>query len=115
MAKEERLYSMPLENNFWFDIGRPGDYLIGQGAYLKYYNIKSSGDYVGNVLVDPSTVIEEGCKIGPNVVIGPNCLIKKGSRLKECTIVGDTVIGSGTYIENSIISWKCKLGNWVRM
>jgi mannose-1-phosphate guanylyltransferase len=56
--------------------------VVGQGAYLAYYKIKTSEEYVGNVLVDPSSVIEEGCKIGPNVVIGPNCRIKKGARLK---------------------------------
>jgi mannose-1-phosphate guanylyltransferase len=115
MAKEEKLYSLPLQNDFWFDIGRPADYLIGQAAYLKYYESKSSKEHIGNVLIDPSTVIEEGCKIGPNVVIGPNCTIKAGARLKDCTIIGNAIIGSNSYIEKSIISWKCKIGKWVRI
>lgn len=49
------------------------------------------------------------------MVIGPNCLIKSGSRLRDCTIVGDTVVGQSCCIQNAIISWKCKIGNWVRI
>lgn len=115
MAQEGALYSLPLKNNFWFDIGKPEDYLLGQAAYLKFYTINSSNPHVGNVMIDSSSVIEEGCKIGPNVVIGPNVTVKKGTRLKDCTIVGNTVIGQNTYIENSIISWRCKIGSWVRI
>jgi NDP-sugar pyrophosphorylase family protein len=35
-----------LGNKFWFDIGKPADYLIGQGAFLEYHKInkpKSNG------------------------------------------------------------------------
>ena len=115
MAQEGGLFSLPLKNHFWFDIGKPEDYLLGQAAYLKFYTVTSSNSHVGNVLVDPSSVIEEGCKIGPNVVIGPKVVVKKGTRLKDCTIVGNTVIGHNSYIENSIISWRCKIGSWVRI
>jgi NDP-sugar pyrophosphorylase family protein len=31
MAQEGELYAMTLNNNFWYDIGQPKDYLIGQG------------------------------------------------------------------------------------
>jgi NDP-sugar pyrophosphorylase family protein len=42
MAHEGKLFSLQLKNDFWFDIGKPGDYIIGQNAYLQYYKIKSS-------------------------------------------------------------------------
>lgn len=58
MAKEGKLYSLPLKNDFWFDIGRPGDYLTGQAAYLAYYKIKTLSESTGNVMIDPSSVIE---------------------------------------------------------
>ncbi len=48
-------------------------------------------------------------------MIGPKCKIGKGCRLKNCTLIGETQIGDGTFIENSIISWKCKIGNWARI
>ena len=57
----------------------------------------------------------EDCKIGPNVVIGANCVIKSGCRLKYCTILEGTRLGTGTFIEASIISGRCKIGNWVRI
>jgi len=41
MAGEGKLYSLALKNNFWFDIGQPKDYLLGQAAYLNYYQINS--------------------------------------------------------------------------
>jgi mannose-1-phosphate guanylyltransferase len=49
------------------------------------------------------------------VVIGPHCHIKSGARLKNCTILGNTTVGKGSFIENSIISWRCKVGEWVRI
>lgn len=33
---------------------------------------------VGNVLVDPSATIGEGCRIGPNVTIGADVVIEDG-------------------------------------
>ena len=58
MAKEGQLYSLPLKNDFWFDIGRPADYLVGQAAYLAYYKIKTLSESTGNVMIDASSVVE---------------------------------------------------------
>lgn len=33
---------------------------------------------VGNVLVDPTAKIGNGCRIGPNVTIGPDVVIEDG-------------------------------------
>lgn len=46
MAEEGSLYGLALGNKFWFDIGKPADYLIGQSAFLEYHKInkpKSNG------------------------------------------------------------------------
>ena len=37
MAQENLIYGLPLKNKFWFDLGKPSDYLNGQGAFLKYH------------------------------------------------------------------------------
>ena len=42
MAQEGKLFSLALNNNFWFDIGKPADYIVGQGAYLNYYKLKNN-------------------------------------------------------------------------
>ena len=39
-------------------------------------------------------------------MIGPNCVIGSGVRLKDCTLIGDITVGKGSYISNTIISWK---------
>lgn len=114
MAKEGKLHSLPLQNKFWFDTGKPEDYLVAQGAYLDYYKIKSEKCHGGN-LIDKTAVIEDNCNIGPNVVIGANCVIKSGTRLKNCTILAGTIIGIGCHITNAVISWRCKIGSWVRI
>lgn len=38
---------------------------------------------VGNVLVDPTAKIGNGCRIGPNVTVGPNCIIEDGNFILE--------------------------------
>lgn len=45
---------------------------------LLYSCNKDPSTVVGNVLVDPTAKIGNGCRIGPNVTIGPNCIIEDG-------------------------------------
>lgn len=72
---------MPIKDNFWFDIGKPAYYLIAQWAYLDYYKVKTYEKAIGNVLIHETSIVEDDCKIGPNVIIGPGCRIGKGSRI----------------------------------
>ena len=41
LVSEGKLYGLVLKNDFWFDTGKPTDYLIAQGAYLDYYHVTS--------------------------------------------------------------------------
>jgi len=107
---------MPIKDNFWFDIGKPADYLRAQGAYLDYYEIHTHPEYKnGNIFIHPTSTIGPDCKIGPNVAIGPNCKIGKGVRLAHCSIIADTEIKDFTFISGAIISWNCLIGNHVRI
>ncbi|KAF8396284.1 hypothetical protein HHK36_017899 [Tetracentron sinense] len=69
------------------DIGHPRDYITGLRLYLDSLRKKSSSKVatgshiVGNVLVDESAVIREGCRIGPDVVVGPGCVVESGLRV----------------------------------
>lgn len=38
LAQEGELYAYTLENTFWYDIGKPSDYIKGQGSYLEFYD-----------------------------------------------------------------------------
>ena len=116
MAGEGQLYSLPIKDNFWFDIGKPGDYIKAQGAFLDYFKIHSHPDQKnGNIFIHESSTIGADCKLGPNVAVGPNCKIGKGVRLSNCSIIADTTVGDFSYINNTIISWGCSVGDNVRI
>ncbi|XP_019089959.1 PREDICTED: probable mannose-1-phosphate guanylyltransferase 3 [Camelina sativa] len=106
---------------FWMDIGQPKDYITGQRMYLNSLREKSSqelatGDnIIGNVLVDESAVIGEGCLIGPDVVIGRGCVIDSGVRLLGCTVMRGVWIKEHACISNSIVGWDSTVGRWARV
>lgn len=76
-------------------------------------NFSCVSGIVGNVLMDPTAKIGTGCRIGPNVSIGPGVVIEDGVCIKRCTIMRDTVVHSHTWLDNSIVGWKCNIGKWV--
>lgn len=116
MAEEGQLYSLPIKDNFWFDIGKPADYLKAQGAFLNYFKINSRPEQSqGNVFIHESSKVGPDCKIGPNVSIGPFCTIGKGVRLTNCSIIADTTVKDYTFISDAIISWGCTIGSNVRV
>lgn len=120
MCKEGQLFTMELQG-FWMDVGQPKDFIIGATAYLNHArkentSILAKGDCIlGNVLVHETATIGHGCQIGPDVVIGPNCVIEDGVSIQKSTILEGSRIGSHSWVSNSIIGWKCKVGKWVRM
>lgn len=120
MAKAGQLYAMEL-SGFWMDVGQPKDFLTGMCMYLsnqkqrfpeRLYNGQGVN---GNVLVDPTAKIGKNCRIGPNVVIGPDVVVEDGVCIKRSTILKGTTIKSHSWIESSIIGWRCQVGQWVRM
>lgn len=120
IAADKKLYAMVLPG-FWMDIGQPKDYITGLRLYLDSLRKKSSeklasGAYfIGNVLVDETATIGEGCLIGPDVAIGPGCVIEPGVRLSHCTVMRGVRIKKHACISNSIIGWHSSVGKWARI
>lgn len=120
MATDGQLYAMDLQG-FWMDVGQPPDFLKGMCMYLTSLGQKNSDELshgdgiVGNVMVHPTATIGSNCRIGPNVVIGPDVVIEDGVCLKRCTVLSGASIKSHSWIQSSIIGWKCRIGQWVRM
>ncbi|KAL7265368.1 hypothetical protein ACSBR1_003189 [Camellia fascicularis] len=120
IAAENKLYAMVLPG-FWMDIGQPKDYITGLRLYLdslrkKYSSKLAVGSHiVGNVLVDESAVIGDGCLIGPDVAIGPGCEIESGVRLSCCTVMRGVRIKKHASISGSIIGWHSIVGRWARV
>ncbi|RVW49325.1 Mannose-1-phosphate guanylyltransferase 1 [Vitis vinifera] len=120
IAAEKKLYAMVLPG-FWMDIGQPRDYITGLRLYLDSLRKKSSSKLasgahiVGNVLVDESAKIGEGCLIGPDVAIGPGCVVEAGVRLSRCTVMRGVRIKKHACISSSIIGWHSTVGQWARV
>jgi len=120
IAAEKKLYAMVLPG-FWMDVGQPRDYITGLRLYLdslkKHSSPKlASGPHiVGNVIVDESAKIGEGCLIGPDVAIGSGCVIESGVRLSRCTVMRGVRIKKHACISGSIIGWHSTVGQWARV
>jgi len=122
MAKDGQLYCMVLPG-FWMDIGQPKDFLAGTALYLTHIEAHKSssvklakGEGIhGPVLIDPTAQIGKGVSIGPNVTIGPNCVIEEGVRLKNCVLLEGVRVGANSWINQSIIGWKSRIGKWNRV
>ncbi|KAJ6432602.1 hypothetical protein OIU84_019777 [Salix udensis] len=117
---EDKLYAMVLPG-FWMDIGQPRDYITGLRLYLESLRKKSSSKLangphiVGNVLVDETAKIGEGCLIGPDVAIGPGCIVESGVRLSRCSVMRGVRIKKHACISSSIIGWHSTVGQWARV
>ncbi|XP_031486812.1 mannose-1-phosphate guanylyltransferase 1 [Nymphaea colorata] len=120
IAAENKLYAMVLPG-FWMDIGQPRDYITGLRLYLDSLRktsspmLASGPEIVGNVLVDETAQIGEGCLIGPDVAIGPGCVIESGVRLSRCTVMRGSRIKQHACISSSIVGWHSTVGQWARI
>eukprot|EP01018_Ginkgo_biloba_P020346 Gb_41514 [translate_table: standard] len=120
IANEKQLYAMVLPG-FWMDIGQPKDYISGLRLYLdslrrKFSEKLSQGvNIIGNVIVDETAQIGEGCLIGPDVAIGPGCVIESGVRLSRCTVMRGVRIKKHACVCGSIIGWHSTVGQWARV
>ncbi|KAI8873579.1 mannose-1-phosphate guanyltransferase [Ramicandelaber brevisporus] len=121
MARDKQLHTFDLKG-FWMDVGQPKDFLTGTCLYLTSVAQKSpeqlcKGSYVhgGNVLVDPTAKIGEGCKIGPNVVIGPNVTIGDGVRIQRTVILKNSTVKDYAWVKSTIVGWNSSVGRWARL
>lgn len=117
MAFDRQLYAFEL-GGFWMDVGQPKDFITGTGLYLNSSKIKNTlstnkPGIVGNVLIHPTAKFGQNCRIGPNVSIGANVVIEDGVCIKRCTIMSDSIVRSHSWLDSSIIGWKCRIGKWV--
>lgn len=120
IAHENKLYAMVLPG-FWMDVGQPRDYISGLTLYLNsllknYPQMLAKGPHVvGNVIIDATAQVGEGCLIGPDVAIGQNCVIEPGVRLSRCTIMRGVRVKKHACISGSIIGWHSTVGQWARV
>lgn len=120
VAADNKLYAYTL-SGYWMDVGQPKDYLKGLHLHLDSLRIRqphtlAAGPGIqGNVLVDSSAKIGDGCLIGPDVSIASGCVIGNGVRLSNCVIMRGVTIKDHTKVEQSIIGWGSSVGAWSRV
>lgn len=120
VAADNKLYAFTL-GGYWMDVGQPKDYLKGLKLHLDSLrihhpeNLASSPYIKGNVLIDASATIGQGCSIGPDVSIGKGCVIGDGVRLSSCVIMRGVSVMNHTKIDSSIVGWESKIGTWSRL
>ncbi|GBG78363.1 hypothetical protein CBR_g26392 [Chara braunii] len=120
IAAENKLFAMVLPG-FWMDVGQPKDYITGLRLYLNSLRQKApealaTGSHVvGNVLIDSTAEVRDGCLIGPDVTVGPGCVIEEGVRLSRCTILRGVRVKKHAHISGSIIGWHSTVGQWARV
>lgn len=120
VAADNALFAYTL-SGYWMDIGQPKDYLQGLHLHLDSMHIHSSAqlatgaNFTGNVLVDPSAKIGEGCLIGPDVSIGTGCVIEDGVRLSNCVIMRGVKVKRHSFVDRCIVGWHSTIGAWSRL
>eukprot|EP00244_Chara_vulgaris_P013167 TRINITY_DN7345_c1_g1_i1.p1 TRINITY_DN7345_c1_g1~~TRINITY_DN7345_c1_g1_i1.p1 ORF type:complete len:362 (-),score=88.58 TRINITY_DN7345_c1_g1_i1:865-1950(-) len=120
IAAENKLFAMVLPG-FWMDVGQPKDYITGLRLYLNSLRQKapeklaSGAHVVGNVLIDPTAEVRDGCLIGPDVAVGQGCVIEEGVRLSRCTVLRGVRVKKHAHISGSIIGWHSTVGQWARV
>lgn len=120
IAGEKKLFAMVLPG-FWMDVGQPMDYISGLSLYLgslrktDSFKLATGPQIIGNVLVDESAIIGEGCLIGPDVAIGSGCVVESGVRLSRCTLMRGVRIKKHACVSSSIIGWHSTVGQWARV
>lgn len=120
VADDKKLYAIALEG-YWMDVGQPKDYLTGLALHLTSRKRKrpeelASGEHIeGNVIIDPTSTIGKGCKIGPNVSIGQGCEIGDGVRLSNCVLLHRVKVKNYAHVADSILGWGTQVGRWARI
>ncbi|MEM4303316.1 MAG: sugar phosphate nucleotidyltransferase [Candidatus Caldarchaeum sp.] len=126
VAKGARIGVIFLEKGWWFDIGRPADYLAANQAYIgkllgKGVMVEQKayfGDKVslkGPLIIGQEVVIEDNCVVEGPTMICEGVKIAAGSVVKSSVILEDCYIGPGSKLHNSILCEKTVLEKGVEV
>ena len=114
-------YAYVMNGEYWRDIGTPSSYLDAHHEFLdgtiKGFDNDRSGtsDIATAAIVDPNSVIGEGCVIKPNArvtnsVIGPGVHIEEKAVVENSVVWAHTRIATAAEINNAIVGRSCHIG-----
>nr|GMD59064.1 mannose-1-phosphate guanylyltransferase 1 [Ipomoea batatas] len=125
MVADGKVYGLWLKGLFWLDtwlmIDQQNYYMNGLVNHLRNLRkrwpqkLASGAHIVGDVVVDETAEIGEGCVIGPDVAIGPGCVIEDGVKISSSAIMHGTRIREGASVTYSIIGWGSSIGRLAKV
>ncbi|MCU0799902.1 MAG: sugar phosphate nucleotidyltransferase [Candidatus Thermoplasmatota archaeon] len=83
-----------------------GSVRIGEGARVRCNTVIE-----GPAVIGPGTSIGPSAYVGPNTSIGENCAIGPFTAVKGSIIMDDTVLGTHSSVNRSIIGNGCRIGD----
>ncbi|MBK7933790.1 MAG: NDP-sugar synthase [Acidobacteria bacterium] len=121
LEQKTPFYAYVMNGEYWRDIGTPSSYLDAHHEFLdgtiKGFDIDRSGtsDIATAAIVDPNSVIGEGCVIKPNArvtnsVIGPGVHIEEKAVVENSVVWAHTRIATAAEINNAIVGRSCHIG-----
>ncbi|MDW8359618.1 MAG: sugar phosphate nucleotidyltransferase [Candidatus Caldarchaeum sp.] len=92
------------DRGWWFDVGRPTDYLAANQTYLrKFFN--------QHVVVEGSVSLGCGVSLKGPIYLGPGVTVERLCSIEGPTMVcGKTTIKEGTVVKGSVILENCLIG-----
>ncbi|XP_031114644.1 mannose-1-phosphate guanylyltransferase 1-like isoform X2 [Ipomoea triloba] len=125
MVADGKVYGLWLKGLFWLDtwlmIDQQNYYINGLVSQLRNLwkrwpqKLASGTHIVGDVVVDETAEIGEGCVIGPDVAIGPGCVIEDGVKISSSAIMHATRIKEGASVTYSIIGRRSSIGRLAKL
>ncbi|XP_019157271.1 PREDICTED: mannose-1-phosphate guanylyltransferase 1-like isoform X2 [Ipomoea nil] len=125
LVADGKVFGVWLKGLFWLDawlmIDQQKYYMNGLVNHLHDLRkrcpqkLASGAHIVGDVVVDETAEIGEGCVIGPNVAIGPGCVIEAGVKISSSAIMHGTRIKKGASVTYSIIGWRSSVGQLAKV
>ncbi len=112
------------ETNFWADVGQPEGYMRATEWLLKRSeqdvfigaNVEINGAGItGPAVIGDSTVVEEGCSVGPGAVLFEGVYIARNSSLEHCVIGEKTQMGENATVKQAIVGPQCVFGDDVEV
>ena len=111
-------------SDYWIDLGRPEHYLdahrdilLGRMPLQLEPGISGSGaknvhgdTVIAPVHLDDDVVIEDGARVGPNVVLGKGCRVESGAAIRDSVLWDDVRVGADARIEHTIIASGSRVG-----
>jgi NDP-sugar pyrophosphorylase family protein len=121
LMREMRFFSYIMSSQYWRDIGTPINYLAAHHDFLdgtvSGFEIDRSQqcDIATAAVVDPKSVLGEGCVVKPgaqitNSVLGPGVHVEEKAIVTNSVVWSHTRISTATDVRDAIVGRSCHIG-----